>query len=520
MTATAFVLLLLGPLATAEQVEPSAHGLHDMRFGGAGNQHHLQQMKKLWTAGGAAKITNGADGLPIALLNGASRRSVGSLWSTRAQDITEMSMVFELEARGGSGGGAKPASSFALFLTRNTGWIQGNGAIAGTHDSFAGVAVVLRGHGKDTRQGSGQRDIEIFVNDAAGRLKLDALVSPGHGCPAPLLGTQRDGSGVARVRIKLLLYQATLFVLHFNEAAAQWEDCDTVALDQYSKGSGLQSMHVGFSSASGPNSSEQFVLKYIRALNKWDQDPPTPIDASAGEAPRTNLSPHTKANPSSESVEERMKRMQLREYAVERRLQELQQRVVMKMLRRLERIEQEHARDAAQQALSRIGSLVDELKLSSAAALEERIQQLETGLKNTVSGAIAKRLSAIEAQLSGRVQEFGAKIVADTRVSTLSRIEALELQLPQTIEAHVIPRLEAELKRSEEETTEHVRAFAVNAQQKQSDVVIQHGGAIENLVNQKSGGWKYAFLAIICSFLFVLYAFWKWTEKEKKLHCI
>lgn len=517
MVAIFFALLLAGPsLAVAEYADPTI-GIHDMRFGGQGGQQTTPKMKQLWTAAGAAELTNGADGLPVAMLNGAARRSVGSLWSTRAHDVTEMSMMFELEARGGQDG-IKPASSFALFLTRNTGWIQGNGAIAGTHDSFAGVAVVLRGHGKDGRGRAGSKDIEIFVNDAGGRLKLDALVSPGHGCPAPLLGTQRD-NGVSRVRMKLLLYQATLFVLHFNEAAQQWEDCDTVALDQYSKGSGLQSMHIGFSASSGPTSNEQFVLKYVRALNRWDQDPPMPEDDAAASA-AGKTSPHNSHNPSGESVMERMQRMQLREYAVERRLQELQERVVAKMLRRLDRIEQAHARDAAQQALNRIGTLADELKVKSSVALEERIQQLEAGLRNTVTGTIAKRLGAIEKQLSGKVETFRSEVNAETRQSTLSRIQALEQQLPQIIKDHVEPRLQHELKVSSEETAAHIREFAKNVQQKQSDVVSEHGGSIKDLASQKMGGWKWAFLVVVGSFVAVLYAFWKWTEKEKKLHCI
>ena len=421
-------------LSSAQDIDNSKP---TMRFGGPGGQQTAANMNTLWRTGGAAEITEGANGRAVATLNGASRRSVGSLWSVRSQDVSEMSAIFELESRGGSGS-AKPTSSAAIFITRNTGWVQGNGAIAGTHESFAGVAVAIRGYGKDERGRAAKRDIEIFVNDEAGRLKLDALVSPGHGCPAPTLGTKRGADGVSRIRIKLLLYQATLFVLHFNEANQQWEDCDTVALDQYSRGSGLQSMvrppplppmtpcatppphmtppprspshhapprpalqHIGFSASAGPSSNEQMALTYVRALSKWDQDPEMPDEADERHAASRHGAPHTNSNPEGETVEQRVSRMQLREYAVERRLKELKDRVVARMLRRLERIEAAHTRDAAQHALTRISTLAEELKVKSSQALEDRIKELEAGLKGSVMATITQRLVAIESQLTG-----------------------------------------------------------------------------------------------------------------------
>jgi hypothetical protein len=126
-----------------------------------------------------------------------------------------------------------------------------------------------------------------------------------------------------------------------------------------------------------------------------------PDEADERHAASRHGAPHTNSNPEGETVEQRVSRMQLREYAVERRLKELKDRVVARMLRRLERIEAAHTRDAAQHALTRISTLAEELKVKSSQALEDRIKELEAGLKGSVMATITQRLVAIESQLTG-----------------------------------------------------------------------------------------------------------------------
>merc|ERR1711871_1808167 len=121
-----------------------------------------------------------------------------------------------------------------------------------------------------------------------------------------------------------------------------WADCDTVVVDP-SFGEHLSQMHVGVSGATGGTHSQQLTLTRLRALNRWDEDPEAPEereeplgDGAAGGAPQ--------------DARKQLQRMQLHDYGIERRVEDLQHRVLQRTLNRLDMIEHKTARASAQTA--------------------------------------------------------------------------------------------------------------------------------------------------------------------------
>lgn len=127
---------------------------------------------------------------------------------------------------------------------------------------------------------------------------------------------------------------------------------------------------------------------------------------------------------------------------------------------------------------------------------------------------------AAAAAATGKVENFRRDVSGDTRASTLARIQAMEERLPQVIAEHADARLGSAMAQAENNIAQHVRDFAASTQQKRNEAASKHGEAIGGMASSKSGGWKLAFLAVFGIFGAMLYSFWKWWQKEKKLHCI
>ena len=115
-----------------------------LRFGAAagggvgGADAALHDAQALWATGGRAIIDTDAVGGVRARLTPPEARLAGALWTKHAVDVTEMAAIVDIEV-GASGAppgsqtaevgpdGQAPAlqSSVAVFLARNTAWVQG-----------------------------------------------------------------------------------------------------------------------------------------------------------------------------------------------------------------------------------------------------------------------------------------------------------------------------------------------------------------------------------------------------------
>ena len=155
---------------------------------------------------GAASIASDANGDIRGALTGAEQSSAGALWTSNKLDMTEMAAVIEVEVgRSGASPGATegavgpdgvaPAlqSTLGVFLSRNTGWVQGTGKIAGSHDGIAGIALPGKRTGAVadvfesllTAQGSSRRRERRSAetrDESRGRAR--AIGGRGRGCAA------------------------------------------------------------------------------------------------------------------------------------------------------------------------------------------------------------------------------------------------------------------------------------------------------------------------------------------------
>jgi hypothetical protein len=329
----------------------------------------------------------------------------GAAWSRGSGNMNEMGLIVEgiLKSADHSGAG----SEFGVFVVRNTGWVEGSSAIAGTSENFMGLAVTMV---PDTSCGEGQgcRQLKLWLNHD-GRRELRQMANEKRGCTSLRLEKNNQ------FKIRIMMYQSVVFLLWWDYGSNTWQECETVATEFTEDV--LQNSHVGISQRSGTKlaGAEGIRIVSLDVNNRWDAATGSPKEMvpqrhkSESEAERiAQMTAETAQyaaakgaqNEGSDSSatqkfnEQLAKKMQMHEWAMEKRIERLTG-IVDNLLTGLDKTEREFTKSAH----GKINDKLQVLEQSARSRLMQRLDEIEAKMKKQVHDSLEPRLAELDLKM-------------------------------------------------------------------------------------------------------------------------